>query len=73
MPRNMIRAVHMLSSAHSTTTALRTGQTTPGRVAHSVFFNKKHFPKVLGSSMFMSGVAGWKTFGAIKDSGRLEN
>jgi hypothetical protein len=51
--------VHMLSTAHGTQVAMRTGQTSFGHVARRVVFSREHFPKFLALTMVTSGFAGF--------------
>jgi hypothetical protein len=66
MPQQVIRAVHMLSAAHGTSIALRTGRTSIGQLADASIWSKQHFPKFLGATMLMSGVAGWNFMGYLR-------
>lgn len=62
----------MLSAAHGTTMAVKTGKTSVGQVANSVFYSREHFPKILGALMACSGVAGWQTMAYVKGSSEME-
>lgn len=72
MPHQITRAVHILSAAYGTSMAVKTGKTTVGQVASSVFYSKQHFPKILGSLIVLSGVVGWQTMAYIKNFGEKE-
>jgi len=68
MPHQIARAVHMLSAAHGTSTALRTGKTSLSQLAHASFFSPQHFPKFLGATMLMGGVTGYNFMAHLKRS-----
>lgn len=55
----VMRMVRMLSTAHGTQVAMRTGQMSFGHVARKIVFSREHFPKFLAFTMATSGFAGF--------------
>jgi len=72
MSQIILRGVHMLSAAHGTSAALRTGKTSPMRLANSTIFTKENFPTFLATSMFVSGFAGWHFMGYLRSIDQRE-